>query len=126
MVVHNRHAHVRGRLRHGTAGKRGGGLTTRSLGDALGVSPSHETLYRLRSSRDGREILMRGATLHREGLALELGPYGYEVFLELPEQPDPDGRWGLLCDRLQGRPVVSLDREFERLQLPEFHRLLHA
>ena len=60
---------------------------------------------------DSREIAERG-------LAVDLAPYGFQVFLDFSEvADDARGSWSRLCGRLAGQPVQSLGRALREMEL---------
>lgn len=63
---------------------------------------------------------------HHQGLYVELGPYGYHIFEQFQPLEDKDGSWRQLYHELQGRPVKSLEKDRQRLQLRPLHSAMET
>ena len=92
-------------------------LVRRSLAEALALRDGPHFYYTFRDFVTGLEYLRSGEELTHRGLQASLCGYQYQTFLDWRELVDHDGRWRLLNERLQGRPVLSLRRARRELEL---------
>ena len=100
-----------------------GGQSTRSLGDALGVSNSHESFTIAREQRSGLWYLRNSAELHERGLSVDLHGYETQVFIDMYEVRDSaDGHYRRLAEELGGRGVPSIETALKA----QFLRPLHS
>jgi glycosidase len=121
IVYHNRYAETAGWIHTSAAfsvadGAGGRKLVRKTLAEALGLKNDPSTFYILRDRITGLEYLRRASNLAAQGLFVHLHAYQYQVFTEFREvQEDEEGRWSRLSDKLNGRGVPSVDREFKRI-----------
>jgi hypothetical protein len=91
------------------------GLEQRDLAQGLGLEPG--AYFVCRDHPSGWERIFRASDLSERGLYLELGGYHYHVFLDIREVRENDeGEYGRLADRLQGRPVPSVEEALMELR----------
>lgn len=83
-------------------------LATRTLAEALGLRRDDGIFYAVPEQRSGLWRLVRGADMHDEGFAYDLGPHETRVFTAFDEKTDQDGQLAELHRRLGGRPVEQL------------------
>lgn len=92
-------------------------LIRKTLGESLSFNGDGRHYYRFRDAASGLEYLRHGRELVEKGLFVELGCYEYHAFLDFREVWDDEyGNWGRLCQRLDNRPVASIDNEFKLVQ----------
>ncbi len=101
-----------------------GGGTRHRARATVSTSTFHEHGSGLEYVRSARELA-------EKGLAVDLAPYGCQVFLDFAEvAEDSRGSWSRLCAALAGRPVPSLGRALRELDLASvrgaFRELLAA
>lgn len=121
VAYHNRHGHTSGWIRTSVPKrvKNGNGeeiLITPELSEGLGLPADERRYVRFRDYHSGLEYLRSCRQLAEEGIFLDFGPYQYYVFLDWREIFDEDGSWGWVCQRLEGRPVPSLDTEWKKVR----------
>ena len=88
-------------------------LREKTLGEALGIRSEGHVWYALQELRTGQWYLRRGSALHHEGLGLQLDGYQAQVFMEIREIEDHDGRWAEFAGSFGGGAIADLDRTFE-------------
>jgi glycosidase len=93
--------------------------TYRTLAGALALQGGEGIYYRFREHGSNLHYLRSTQELAEQGLFVTLGPYEVQVFLDFVEVADTDGSWQRLWQRLDGRPVADLDREYLRLRHAE-------
>jgi hypothetical protein len=77
--------------------------------------------------KDGRTDLLylrSQADLAEKGMYLSLGAYQYQVFVEMYDVHDADGRYRRLAEWLQGGGVPSLDEAMRDMELAPLHAAL--
>lgn len=90
--------------------------SARTLAAGLALSSGGGTFYRFRDHCSGLHYLRTAEELAGQGLFVSLQPYQACVFLDFIELTDRDGIWRQVWQRLEGRPVADLDREYLRLR----------
>jgi glycosidase len=89
-----------------------------TLAEGLGIEPRNGLYATFREHGSGFEYVRSARELADKGLAVDLAPYGCQVFLDFAEVPDDArGSWSRLCGRLDGRPVPSLGRALREMEL---------
>jgi glycosidase len=125
VIYHNKYAEARGWIKTSAAYSvsDGGGrrLVQRSLGEGLGLHPDGNWFTLLREQRSGLQFIRPSSDLCRDGLYVELQAYGCQVFLDVHEVEDVDGRWARLADRLGGAGVASVDSAMREMELEPVH-----
>src|SRR5262245_47505708 len=97
-------------------------MVRRTLGDGLGLSDDPAAFVAFRDARSGLEWLRSARSIREHGLRLSLDAYGGHVFWEFREVHDGSaGQWARLAERLEGRPVPSLEEALRELQLEPVH-----
>ncbi len=119
LVVYNNSPHgATGRLHHASpkagTGQEGLPQPMPHLWQQIGLESARGGYCRFRDLRGMEHLRSSEALL--AGLELHLSGYGHQVFSAFQQIDDPDGAWRLLEERLQGQPVVDLDREMLRLR----------
>lgn len=116
VVYHNRYAHASGWVRLSAAfmARTGKGderaLVQRTLAEGLALRAGDNNYTIFRDHCSGLEYIRHSRDLAERGLYVELGPYGYHVFLDFREVTEyPDGRYGQITAYLGGRGVPSID-----------------
>ena len=107
----------------GSGGRR---LTQRSLGEGLGLHPDGAWFALLREQRSGLQFIRRSSDLCRDGMYVELHAYGCQVFLDVHEVEDVDGRWARLADRLDGAGVASAEAALREMELEPVHSAVRS
>jgi glycosidase len=132
VVYHDRFASTSGTIRDSVAyalkaadgSKR---IVRRSLAEGLGLSNEPDAFVIFRDARTGLESIRPCRELWEHGLRLSLDAYEAHVYWEFREVRDGvAGQWARLVERLDGRPVPSLDDALRELQLEPVHRPLRA
>ncbi len=131
VVYHNRYAEARGWIKTSAAysvhdGSGGRRLTQRSLGEGLGLHPDGAWFTLLREQRSGLQFIRRSSDLCRDGMYVELHAYGCQVFLDVHEVEDVDGRWARLADRLDGAGVASAEAALREMELEPVHSAVRS
>ncbi len=119
VVFHNRFGETSGRLVTAVA-------TGRSLADGLGLAAGADDYLVMRDERSGLTYLHSQRALAEEGLRVELRAYSCQVYLELTDVHDSDGRIGRLFAWLAGRGVPSIQDALRDMELAPFHDALRA
>ena len=97
------------------AGKR---LARCTLAEGLGIGSGDGRYVTFREHGSGLEYLRGCREIAERGLAVDLAPYGCQVFLDFAEvADDARGSWSRLCARLAGQPVPSLGRALREMEL---------
>lgn len=116
VVYHNRAGHTGGWVRWACPTAAAGHDSPGTLSGALALQSGGDVFYRFRDHCSGLHYLRSARELAEQGVFVTLGPYAAHVFLDFVELADTDGSWRRLWQRLNGRPVADLDREFLRLR----------
>jgi len=93
-------------------------LTRCTLAEGLGIGVGDDRYVTFREHGSGLEYVRGSREIAERGLAVDLEPYGCQVFLDFAETvEDSRGSWSRLCAHLGGRPVPSLGRALRELEL---------
>jgi glycosidase len=117
VVYNNRFAEARGWIR--TAA-----VTDRTLAGGLGLANDEQRFLVMRDMRSGLQYLRNSRRLHDEGLYLELGAYGCNVYLDMHEVDDADGRYARLAAQLAEGGVPDIGIALRELELAALHAAL--
>lgn len=101
-----------------------GNLSTRKLGDALGMRGEPNFYYIYRDYSTNLEYIRSAYDVFNSGLYVVLGGYQYNAFLEFREVYDHTGAYYKLCNFLNGRGVTSIENAKNELHLSEVHTAL--
>jgi glycosidase len=125
VVYHNRYAETAGTIRTSVAASvpdatapNGRRFVRQSLAEGwrLPDDANGSTFVACRDLVSGLEHLYRVRDLRNGGLTLSLRAYERRVLMDVRDIRDgEDGPWAVLCDRLAGGGVPSLDAELARL-----------
>ncbi len=121
VVYNNRYAHARGWIRTAAAfavktpsGKQ---LASRTLAEGLELREDGSYVA-FRDWVSGMEYLRPCGELQSRGMLVDLAAFQRQVFMDFRDIPeDGRGRWGRLCNELDGRGVPSVDRAFREMDL---------
>ncbi|HEX9996292.1 MAG TPA: alpha-amylase family glycosyl hydrolase, partial [Abditibacterium sp.] len=96
-------------------------LVQRDLAQELGASnlPRHWTVFR--ENNADLEFLRPSQQIAENGLFIELGPYGHQVFLDFREVSDESGLYARLAAILEGRGVPNVERALKEMLLEPIH-----
>ncbi len=119
IVYHNRYAETSGWIRSAA-------VTGAPLARTLGLRGAAEDWLIMRDARSGQEYLRSQRELVDRGLALTLHAYETQVYTELRDVHDGDGRYARLAAWLEGRGVPSIDEAMLELELQPLHDALRA
>jgi glycosidase len=131
LVLYNNAPHrARGWIRESAAfaektpgGKR---LARCTLAEGLGIGVGNGRYTTFREHGSGLEYLRSSREIAERGLAVDLAPYGCQVFLDFAEvAEDSKGSWSRLCAHLGGTPVPSLGRALRELELAPVRDAFH-
>lgn len=123
VVVNLRYPQASGVLRESAPFRWSGqdALRQESLGQALGLQGGVDRFTVLHEHVSGRTYLQRSDQLRADGLWVRLDGYGRQVFLDVHERVDYDGRLARLHEQLAGEGVASLEDALEELRLEGVH-----
>ncbi len=93
-------------------------IRQRTLSEGLGLAPEAWSIFR--DSVSGLEFIRSNPQLS-QGLYLELGPYGRQIFLDWREVYDSDGSYARVAQVLGGRGVASVEEARLELELAGIH-----
>ena len=96
-------------------------LQHEGLGQALGLRGGADRFVVMHEQVAGLTFLYRADQVLSDGLWVQLGGYGRQVFLDVHERVDQDGRLARLFERLGGRGTPSLDEALDELRLEGVH-----
>ena len=119
VIYHNRYAEASGSIR--TAA-----VTGSSLAHGLSLTGGADDWLIMRDDRNGLEHLRSQRELAEHGLALTLHAYETQVYTQLRDVHDHDGRYGRLAVWLGGRAVPSVDDAMRELELQPLHNALRG
>jgi glycosidase len=89
-----------------------------TLAEGLGIAVGDDRYVAFREHGSGLEYLRPSREIAERGLAVDLAPYGCQVFLDFAEMiDDARGSWSRLSARLAGQPVPSLGRALREMEL---------
>ncbi|MCX7029473.1 MAG: alpha-amylase, partial [Spirochaetes bacterium] len=89
-----------------------------TLAEGLGIGTGDGRYVTFREHGSGLEYLRSSREIAEQGLAVDLAPYGCQVFLDFAEMvDDARGSWSRLHARLSGQPVRSLGRALREMVL---------
>ena len=117
VTFNNNFGHAGGWIREATSQA---GKGQRTLLQGLGLRAGEGDFVRFREQVSGLWFIRRSRDLEG-GLALSLGAYKYQVFLDFDEVTDTDGRFERLHDALAGRGVYDLEAELTGAELAPVH-----
>ena len=117
VVYHNRYAETSGWIR--TAA-----VTGSSLAHGLGLTARPDDWLVLCDARSGLEYLRSQRELADHGLHLDLHAYETQVYSEMRDVHDADGRYRRLAAWLEGRGVPSIEEALRELELRPLHDAL--
>jgi len=122
VLYNNRFAHASGRIRESAAFavKSGGGksLARRTLAEGLGLPYDRAAFVVFREHFSGLQFLRSCSDIGENGLAVELGAYRCEVFLDFSiVTDDASRRWAHLAAELGGRGVPRVDEALREMEL---------
>ncbi len=128
VVYHNKYAEARGRIRMSTTySARDKGTDERrpqsqALGESLAISRGEGLFCVFREHIAGLEYIRSCDEIHDQGLAVELGAFKYQVFMDFREiQDTPEHHYGQLAALLGGRGVPSIADALVEMQLQPLH-----
>ena len=127
IVYHNKFGSTFGTIHQSAAyaDKAAGHLRQQSLGGAFGLPNDGNLFLAYRDINTGLDHLERASKIVTQGFSIELHAYNCHVFLDWRElRPDPEHRWDLLCDHLNGRGVPGLDEALLALEVAPLHETL--
>jgi hypothetical protein len=102
-------------------------LVRRHLSEALGTSSAAGSFLVFREQRSGLRFLRRGSGLAGQGLFVRLEGYQSQVFFDFHELvDDAAGRYGRLCDALDGAGVQDLAAALRALEYSPLYAALCA
>jgi len=119
IVYHNKFAETTGRIQVAA-------VTGTSLAQGLGLRGGDSDWLVLHDSRSGLEYLRSQRELASDGLSLTLHAYETQVYSEIRDVRDSDGRYARLADWLGGRGVPSIDDAMQELELKPLHDVLRT
>jgi len=119
IVYHNKYAETTGWIR--TAA-----VTGASIATGLGLRAGEGDWLVMRDSRSGLEYLRSQRELEVHGLQLTLHAYETQVYSEMRDIHDTDGRYARLAEWLHGGGVPSIDEAMRELELKPFHDALRG
>jgi glycosidase len=117
VVYHNRYAETSGWIRVAA-------VTGSSLAHGLGLRGGADDYLVTRDARSGLEYLRSQRELAEHGLQLDLHAYECQVYAEMRDVHDTDGRYGRLAASLNGRGVPSVDDALREMELAPLHDAL--
>jgi glycosidase len=122
VLYNNRFAHASGRIRASAAfavkSVGGKSLARRSLAEGLGLPHDRAAFVVFREHFSGLQFLRSCVDIAESGLAVELGAYQCEVFLDFSiVTDDSTGRWARLAVELGGRGVPRVDEALREMEL---------
>ncbi len=128
VIYHNKYASVRGWVKGSVAYsvKTGQGderrLTSKTLGEGLGLRADEDYFYIFRDSPASLEYIRNGKTLCEQGLYVELGAYKCHAFLDWREVQDNEWhQYAHLAEYLDGRGVPNIDEAMREIFLQPVH-----
>ena len=120
VLYHNRFAETAGWIARSSpyvVKRPGGGETvTRHLSEGLGLRGGDADVVVYREHPSGLEYVRRSREIVEHGLRVELRAFECRVYLDVREIHDDSGRYRLLCDRLGGSGVPSIEEALEDLR----------
>ncbi|MFW6252729.1 MAG: alpha-amylase family glycosyl hydrolase [bacterium] len=125
VLYNNAYDRVVGSIRHSTGVKRGEdeSLSSRSLGDALGLRNRGDAYALLHEHVSDLWYIRNAAEIHEHGLSVILEGYETQVFVDIHEVTDSsDGHYRRLAEELGGAGVPDVDHALKQ----QFLRPLHA
>ena len=111
VIYHNKFSDTRGWVKTsaGFMDKSRNALIQKTLRDGLSLRANENDYLILRDAVSGLEYLRVSQEIVEKGLFVELGAYQCQVFLDIREIADVDGRLAQLHASLNGRGVASVD-----------------
>ena len=102
----------------------GKSLVRRSLAEGLGLPADPSVFVVFREHMSGLEFIRSAAEIAEAGLAVALGAFQYQVFLDFRQVRDETGTWARLCAELAGRGVPRMDDARLEMELRPLHEPL--
>lgn len=94
---------------------------SKSLVDALGLRREPFYFYVCKDYNSHLEYLLNGKDIDQNGIFLELNGYQYYAFLNFKEIYDENGYYQELYQKLDNRPVKSIEDELKLLKYKKIH-----
>lgn len=101
-------------------------MAQRALSEALSLSSGAQQWTIFRDNTANLEFLRPSREISEQGLFVELGAYGQQVFLDWREVGDPSGLYARLAALLQGRGVPSVERALKEMVFKPIHQPFRA
>jgi glycosidase len=101
-------------------------MSQRELAGALGLTNSKNSWTIFRENTSNLEYLRSSVELSQNGLFIDLGPYGHQVFFDWREVKDESGLYARLAGILQGSGVPNVERAVKELLLAPVHEPFRA
>ena len=92
-------------------------LRQRTLGEALGLTPTDQHWTIFRDNTGKMEFLRASQELVEKGMFVELGEYGCQTFLDFREVKDESGLFARLANLLGGAGVPDVERALKEMLL---------
>lgn len=128
IIYNNKYEHAVGWVRTSCAFSVGGekpsqrNLIQKTLGEGLGLKNDWQYYYIFRDHKTGLEYIRQGKEIHEKGIYIELGAFGYHIFIDFREVIDtPLGYYSRLCQRLNGRGVPSIEEALKEMIFSPVH-----
>ncbi|GJQ62235.1 MAG: hypothetical protein SCALA702_12880 [Melioribacteraceae bacterium] len=95
---------------------------TVSLAEALKISGDKDVYYIYRNHIKGKEYLLPGKEIYKNGFYLELGAFKYVVLTDFREVHDTHGDYEKLYKKIRNSGVDSIKRELDEMRLHPVHQ----
>jgi len=127
VVYNNRYSDAAGWVKNSVSFRGGDGkMVQRTLADGLALKGGKTAYCVFKDAISGMEYIRNARALKNEGFYAELGAYKYFVFADFREvESTSDSPYAGVCERLNGRPVLSVDAELHLYKLRDVHEALY-
>jgi glycosidase len=96
-------------------------MVQRELANALNLTGTRNSWTIFRENTSNLEYLRSSSELAENGLFIELGSYGHQVFLDWREVSDESGLYLRLANLLEGSGVPNVERALKEMLLEPIH-----
>ena len=100
-------------------------LVTRSLAQGLGLTGERDKFVVLYEQRSGQWYLRRSSDICKNGLFVALNGFEAQVFMNIQQKKDSDGKLEELCNFLNGRGTSDLRIAWQEMHYKELYEKLN-
>ena len=102
-------------------------METRTIGEAMGLSPEPNNYCIFREQRSGLWFIRSSQDICNNGLYLHLNGFESQVMMDISQVTDDEtGKYRILCETLNGRGVSDIETALREIFLKELYQAFTA